>query len=582
MKLKICKPAFDFVKQINFFQSHEEKYLYFLSLLSWSKEFRNLSATYLKSSLGKNKGFNYRTIINYLTNEKVIECDGIRIYKKKSFGYKLTAKYYCADKQAYELTDKKLSNKIEFAALKKFETLPEWVKKQRENLSELTINGKYINPKLVKRARSGRISNIFTTTDKRIRDYLLYRDSEKLYELDFRNCQPYLLGVIVCNGMGFQSMDECLPEDLRLYLQLAEQGTVYEYFYDIIGKGSQAKFNRDKFKKSFFSGYFFNRKYNVLNNSKVGKIFKENFPTIHNYIIKNYINKNKTLAFALQVEEANLVINNIYKTLFDNNIWSATINDSVVCLERDKDIVRNIMEREIQRNIIPCFITETEWKGSIYHIQNGDKDSIKGDTTNRLYNRVTFQEVYTPPVDEAKPLNQNEERKKKTRSDILKAIAKLKSENIPISINQLYRVTGINKITIRKHLKEINRPGSPIPILGHKEKFEDWTKNISNHPEMPPQNRSGIEDIYFKAQKSIMKNEKFVELPYLTSKENIPATLSGDSQFLSSETTFSLDEMLEIITDDNWDESWLDCVAQHYPERLEAEIKAMKNMEKPI
>ena len=68
----------------------------------------------------------------------------------------------------------------------------------------------------------------------------------------------------------------------------------------------------------------------------------------------------------------------------------------------------------------------------------------------------------------------------------------------------------------------------------------------------------------------------------LTSKENIPATLSGDSQFLSSETTFSLDEMLEIITDDNWDESWLDCVAQHYPERLEAEIKAMKNMEKPI
>jgi len=488
MKLKICKPAYEFViefaRKMNFKNSQLEKYLYFLSLLSRSNEYRNLSSQYMKKSLGKNKQYSYKLIINALTKEGVIECDGKRFYGKKSYGYRLKEKYYCTDKVEYKMTKTRLSNQIQIAALKRFETLPEYIKQQTANLAELTFNGQPVGKRLARRTRTGRISNFLTTNKREVRDYLLYRNNEKLVELDFNAFHPYLLSIIVSTGLGYQSIDELMPDDLRLYLQLAEQGIVYEYFYDLTGNGYENDFERDKFKKGFYSGYFFNRKYNVVNKSKVGKIFKTNFPTVHNYIIDNYINKGRTLANALQVEEADLLINNIYKQLYEENIWSATINDSVVCRKKDKEKVYSLMEDVINQNIIPCFINDVEWKGMCIHPEeNADKDYIKeqGDNT-RLYNMVTFPKVYTPVVEETKPVNQNEQKKQHTRQIILSAIEQLNAAGQEITALGLHKRTGLNRGTIIKHLKEINHqenPASasdmPLPAASSPGK-DDWVQ----------------------------------------------------------------------------------------------------------
>jgi hypothetical protein len=459
MNLLICTPAFQFVKQKNFRKAHEEKYLYFLSLLSWNKEYRNLAAKILQSSLGKNGKFTFKTIITNLTNEGIIECDHIRIYGKKAFGYRLTEKYYTKNKVTYTLTNKKFANGVNIAALKKFDTLPEYVKQQKENLAELTINGRYVSPRLTRRSRTGRISNFLTTNKKTIRDTLLYRNTEKLVNLDFSGFHPYLLGIIVCRGLGYISMDEAMPDDLRDYLENAEQGIVYEYFFDMSGEGYADDFDKDKYKKKFYSGYFFNDKYTVINKSKAGKLFKKLYPTIHNFIIENFINKHKTLAFALQVEESNLVVNTIYKQLFEEGIWAATIHDSVVCLKKDKERVRSLMESVINKNITPCYINEVEWEGVCIHPEENTVKDInkKGEQEERLYNSVTFSKVYTPQIQDSKPvLNKNEIQKQTTRQEILLAIEQCKADNQPISALGLSKRTGINRGTITKHLNEIN------------------------------------------------------------------------------------------------------------------------------
>ena len=484
MKLKICLPAFDFVQKKDFREAHKEKYLYFLSLLSREKKYRNLNAQHLKSALGKNKGFNYKSIITNLTNEGVIECDGIRIYGKKSLGYKLTDKYYSSEKIEYLLINKRFTNQIQIAAIKNFKILPEYVKQQTQNLSELTINGKYVKLRLARRSRSGRISNYLTTNKKELRDYLLYRNEEKLIEFDFNGFQPYLLGLIVSRGLGYKSFDEDMPDDLRLYLQLAEQGIVYEFFYDLTGRGNEAEFKRDDFKKQFYKTYFFNTKFNVVNKSEVGKIFKTQFPTIHNYIILNFINKSKTLANALQVEESRLVINTIYKRLYEEGIWSATINDSVVCLIRNKEQVYQIVESIINQNIVPCFINENKWKGiDIYPEERIDKDYISKEGEKRIYNKVTFDKVCTHLTEDCRPVNKNDELKNRTRNILLKAIDKLKAENKAVSVYQLNKITNINKATVRKHLSAINQveqacAGSPtgLPIPDSANIFEEGLK----------------------------------------------------------------------------------------------------------
>ena len=175
--LLIQSPAFDFIKSQGFKPQHEEKYLYFLSLLSTKNQYRNLSSTLLKSSLGKNKhsnGLTYKTIITNLLNEGVISCDNIIKYTKKSLGYKLTDKFFTGELIEYAMRNKRLINKIEIASIKKFDVLPEYIKQMRKNLSELTEAGQPINQGNITRSRTGRVFNFLTANKRERRQGLLW------------------------------------------------------------------------------------------------------------------------------------------------------------------------------------------------------------------------------------------------------------------------------------------------------------------------------------------------------------------------------------------------------------------------
>ena len=280
MKLKLRESAYQYVQSLNLPQNHHDKYCYFLSLLSYNMKngFRDLNSVYLKSILGKNsKNLSYTQIITTLIDGGLVECDNNSIRGKKSLGYRLTEKYSTGNVIEVEIKTKHIIQKIEVGKLKKWEALPQYVRAMRENFAQLTFNGKYLGKTNVSRSRTGRVFNFLTGNKRTIRPHLRYKSNELLCELDAKNFQPYLLGLIVCKGLHIQSWDELMPFDLRKYLMLVKNGKLYQYFAEKLNTDISIEKQKDKFKRKFFSGYFFNSDYCVLNKSDVGMIFKNDF-----------------------------------------------------------------------------------------------------------------------------------------------------------------------------------------------------------------------------------------------------------------------------------------------------------------
>ena len=457
MNIYITKPAFDFIKTLNFREAHEEKYLYFLSLLSNNNEFRNLSSSVLQAALGKNKhsnGLTYRTIITNLIKEAIIVCDNHYISGKKNFGYIITKPYYSSTKVKYTLKNKRLANKIELATSSKFERLSEHVKQMKINLSELTLNGESVGTRNVIRGNTGRVFNYLTSTKRIDRKQLLWNNTEHIVELDLSAAQPYFLGLMVAAGMQFSSIDECLPDDLRHYLDLTSTGTIYQYFADKLKIDVSDAGAKDKFKKKFYNTYFFNTKYAVVVNSPVGAIFKADFPSIHQFVIDKYINTGKTLSFDLQKFESVFVVDTLYKTLVDRGIWSATIHDAIICKESDADAVYSIFKGFVDSNISPCPIKKNTWDSfcPTPSIKNtlGQLKSItpaKGDSSSTIL-CYPFSGISGQGVGQ----NKNDETKDKNRDTIYNTLMNWDFDtNGKITIRKVADVTNLAKKTIEKN-----------------------------------------------------------------------------------------------------------------------------------
>ena len=475
MKIYIQSPAFNYVEALNQPKKDKEKYLYLLSLLSFKNEYRNLSSKILEKALGKNpkKGISYKAVINNLTESGVIQCDNKRKKGVKSFGYKLTDTYFNQSLVEYTL-GKRLSNLVDMARTNQFNLLPEYIRIMKRNLADLTVGGLPIINKRITRSRTGRVYNYLTNIKREFRYKLLWKDTESLVEFDLAGAQPYILGLIVSAGLGFNSMDECLPDDLRQYLELCQSGQVYQYFADRLKIDISGESGRNKFKQRFYNTYFFNTQYTVVNSSPIGTIFKTDFPSIHQHIIDNFINKGKTLASHLQRVESALVIDTIYKGLVEAGIWSATIHDSIVCKESDADYVFSLINSIIRTNIIPCIIKRNDWL-TIHTFENSKVGHIEGYTStvhhcnnskvgniaeDRDIDSTIYVPTFSPMVDTFEMVdtvkrNKKELRKEESINRIKQAIKELEERNESISAYSIHKVSGISRRIVTKHLEAI-------------------------------------------------------------------------------------------------------------------------------
>ncbi len=91
--------------------------------------------------------------------------------------------------------------------------------------------------------------------------------------------------------------------------------------------------------------------------SKSDKIFKELFPTIHNFIklYKKEFGYYKILSYDLQKSESNFIFNKVVREIMTllPDISIITVHDSIVFPRKYKDVVKLIFEKKIEEEF--CF-----------------------------------------------------------------------------------------------------------------------------------------------------------------------------------------------------------------------------------
>lgn len=456
MKILISKPAYSWVIQQNFRLTHQDKYLYFLSLISLSSNPKYLSSKYLRSSLGKNGNFTHKTIITNLIEAGILQMNSSYTVGKSSKSFKLSKQYLCKELIEYTIINKKIINKIKVHQDEQFKLLPAYIKQMQTNLSELQFNGTSIEVGHINKSHYGRITNFITKSKRIERDKLLHKSGQRLVEMDLSASQPYFLGLMVAKSLFLYSLDEVMPDDLRLYFELLAKGEFYEFFANKLNINLLDKDIKDNFKKSFFKQYLFNNQWKVINNTKIGKIFIEYFPTIHNFVLKNFIDTTDTLASALQNYEANLIVGTLYKGLTDAHIWAVTLHDAIIVLENNYNEVLDIFNKLIAMHISPVkiktsIISNKEFCTPI--TENIDKDNNSTTAATSTNNVATF-ELESQESETMGVQNKKEQIYDTNRNIIDKLFDNWDfTTNGKITIRKIAELTGISKKTIQKHWK---------------------------------------------------------------------------------------------------------------------------------
>lgn len=189
----------------------------------------------------------------------------------------------------------------------------------------------------------GRMHTNFTILKSFIRKNCLLIDDEETYECDISNSQPLFLAKLI-NDSKSKWVDE---KELDLFKYLTLNGKYYNYIMDFSG------LDRAKSKELTYKVLFGRNMYN----SKSDKIFKELFPTIHNFIklYKKEFGDYKILSYDLQKSESNFIFNKVVREIMTllPDISIITVHDSIVFPRKYKDVVKLIFEKKIEEEF--CF-----------------------------------------------------------------------------------------------------------------------------------------------------------------------------------------------------------------------------------
>ena len=230
----------------------------------------------------------------------------------------------------------------------------------------------------------GRFHSNLTGLKKELRDYITY-DGKKLVNLDIKNSQPLLSGVLLNpnfyqSGENFniysfnslhtllnnklshfnkslqslpysimltQSQQTLIQTEFQEYLELVQSGKSYEMLSELIYPGKE--FDRKKIKETTYIIFFCDNRHG----SKARKIeqpFIDRFPNIHALFcgLKKY-NK-KVLSHVLQRLESHVVIERATRRIAQErpDLPIFTIHDSITTTVGDEDYVEQVLKEEIK------------------------------------------------------------------------------------------------------------------------------------------------------------------------------------------------------------------------------------------
>ena len=164
------------------------------------------------------------------------------------------------------------------------------------------------------------------------------RLKRETHEIDIANSQPLFLAKIIADSESkWVNSDE-----LDLFRDLTINGNYYQHVMDHMKTKDRPMVKEMTYKVLFGRN---------VHNSKADKIFRELFPTIHNFIrlYKKEKGDYKVLAYELQKAESNLIFNKIIREVKNSfpEIKIVTVHDSIIIPRNRRDEVEAIFKTKL-------------------------------------------------------------------------------------------------------------------------------------------------------------------------------------------------------------------------------------------
>lgn len=365
----------DMMYRIKLFKKFEDNYS--------SENYLDIPKSYITNTIKKRETAD--KALQYLLDNKIIECDEVYIPKSKAFGYRFNdelispiiqfkiekenlTKNIIMNKNARNNSvsqDLKLAKnyfikhfKVDFKAaslyidniyhqdLNKATTAKEKLKAiNKYNSYLLSIHAINDGDLFFKRNKTnGRIDTNLTSLKSELKQFII--GAQSLTSIDISNSQPLLLSSFIsslCCTLPSISLD---TKELGRYSASCIRGTFYDDFmieYNLTIKDSKKKLTRKDIKEMMFCIFY------SKNDSypKEKAIFKSIYPSISRFIHKYKSDNDYTkLAVDLQKLESNIIIDCITKKLDGSNINYWTIHDSFIVANENKQETKEIIEKE--------------------------------------------------------------------------------------------------------------------------------------------------------------------------------------------------------------------------------------------
>lgn len=182
----------------------------------------------------------------------------------------------------------------------------------------------------------GKVHTPLTNLRPSLRPYLSV-DGSHLVNLGLKNSLPLLFARLLKQHLGSH-----LPADARHYIELVEQGLLYDH---LMSQAGIPDTDRESFKESFFASVFFCPNFPITERAMA---FGQEFPHVFAYIRHEKALDHAALARELQRNESEIMIRRICSRIATlmPKAFLGTIHDSLLVKPEDAQDILGIMRHE--------------------------------------------------------------------------------------------------------------------------------------------------------------------------------------------------------------------------------------------
>lgn len=336
-----------------------------------SESYINLSSELLEKTISKQQT---TIILKNLIKNNIIECDGVYISGKKSFGYRVT-KCYLTQKWYYqEVTDTELVEKILSIEAKHANDVRSkgmgyviaayWAKKiainkrnalfyvnnKKNNFScdqkshfKISVDSILNKAFFTSFSKTNRMYSNLSCIKGGLRQHLTI-DGKELYQVDITSSQPLFLGLLMRRNENVNQ------EEVEKYLEVVCSGLFYEFIAENAGLTINLKDKkiRSDFKQKFFTGCLYDVARQKLSTMEL--VFGKAFPTILAECRRIKQGDYCVLSQKLQKMEAKFIYHCVEicaKSIGD--VPLTTIHDAIVSTEENIYMVEQIVNDEFNK-----------------------------------------------------------------------------------------------------------------------------------------------------------------------------------------------------------------------------------------